>query len=304
MLEQFKTFNFKPRSLALIETATEIIDEYREQGFLLTLRQLYYQFVARDIIENTERSYKNLGTLINNARLAGMIDWSAIEDRTRNLAANSHWDSPADIIETAAEQFRFSLWDDQETVPEVWIEKEALVGIIDGVCADLDVAYFACRGYVSQSEQWRAYTRIHQRFLDRGQRTVILHLGDHDPSGLDMTRDNGDRLEMFLSSNSGLYTEEVFEVDRIALNKDQIEEYNPPPNPAKMSDSRASDYVLFHGEHSWELDALKPNVLAALIETEIRALMNPDKWDAAVLRQDEAKAELTAFAEQYRIDNE
>jgi hypothetical protein len=169
--QRFIDKSFKPASLALIRQANEIIDEYIEQGYSLTLRQLYYQFVARDFIENSQRAYKRLGDLINNARLAGLIDWDAIEDRTRNLARLAHWNDPGEIIESAASQYRVDKWRGQPYRVEVWIEKEALAGVIGKICNRLDVAYFACRGYVSQSEMYSAAVRL-ARFRDAGQTPV------------------------------------------------------------------------------------------------------------------------------------
>src|SRR5580692_12534694 len=100
--ELFVPRNFSEGSLSLIAAATQIIEEYQADGFTLTLRQLYYQFVSRDLIENKQTEYKRLGSIINDARLAGLIDWSAIEDRTRNVEINSHWDEPSGVIQSAA----------------------------------------------------------------------------------------------------------------------------------------------------------------------------------------------------------
>ena len=96
------TKNFRSESIKLIEKINQVIEEYENQGYSLTLRQVYYQMVARDIIPNNQRSYKNLGSLINDARLAGLIDWNAIEDRTRNLKGRSHWEKPGEVIDSAA----------------------------------------------------------------------------------------------------------------------------------------------------------------------------------------------------------
>lgn len=283
MREFFINKRFQAKSLAIIDAANIIIDEYRQQGYALTLRQLYYQFVARDLIPNTMRSYKSLGGIINDGRLAGLIDWDAIEDRTRNVSSAPHWDSPAEIIEGAASQYRRDLWADQERRVEVWIEKEALTGVIARTCRDLDVPYFACRGYVSQSEQWRAY----HRSLDHP--LTVLHLGDHDPSGIDMTRDNDDRL-------NDVFGGDVI-IRRIALNMDQVEEYNPPPNPAKMTDSRFRDYVLQYGQESWELDALEPSVINELIETHVAEWRDDELFNAALERQENERAKLYDIVE-------
>ena len=296
MREAFITKTFRPATEAVIGAANTIISEYQAQGFLLTLRQLYYQFVARALIPNTERDYKRLGNIVNDARLAGLMDWQAIEDRTRNLVSEAHWSSPAAIIEAARDSYAIDKWQGQDTRPEVWIEKEALVGVIEGVCQANDVSYFACRGYVSQSEQYAAAQR-HAAYGLNGQRVVVLHLGDHDPSGIDMTRDNRDRLEMF---------DPVFgaEVRRLALNFDQVEEHGPPPNPAKMTDSRFVDYAARYGTESWELDALEPATIASLVESAIAEYRDANLWDEAVAREDEGRAALARVADALAGDGE
>lgn len=270
--EKFVDRDFAAGSLTLINQANQIIDEYRRRGFVLTLRQLYYQFVGRALIPNRQSEYKRLGSVINDARLAGLVDWEMIEDRTRELEELPNWDNPESLIDAVAEQFRTDIWADQPMRVEVWIEKEALVGVIEPTCNRLRVPYFACRGYGSQSEMWRAGGRF-RRYLNRRQKVLVLHLGDHDPSGIDMTRDNATRLSIFTRYGSGV------EVKRIALNMDQVEQYNPPPNPAKVTDSRFESYVDIYGRESWELDALDPTVITDLIENEILAVRDEDAWD-------------------------
>jgi hypothetical protein len=256
----------------MIVDAEDIINEFIDQGFKLTLRQLYYQFVARGLIENTERSYKNLGNLINKARMAGLLDWDAIEDRTRNIEKNSHWSNPQEIIRTAAKSFQLDKWKGQDFRAEVWIEKEALVSVIEDVCSELDVTYLACRGYMSQSEMYVAAKRL-IKYNEDDLECVIVHLGDLDPSGIDMTRDIEDRLLTFGAD---------VEVRRIALNRDQIDLYNPPPNPAKVSDTRYEAYCLEHGDKSWELDALKPGVIVDLIRDEVEGILDIDMFNDRV----------------------
>ena len=276
-------------TLATIATANEIIEEYAAQGYDLTLRQLYYQMVARGYIENSERSYKNFGNTIDDGRLAGLIDWDRIVDRTRNLRKNGHFASPEAIMQAAVNSYRIDKWADQPFRCEVWIEKDALVGVIDGVCSDLDVPYFACRGYNSQSEMWAGARRL-MRYRDRGQTPVILHLGDHDPSGIDMTRDTIDRLEMF---SGGM------KVERLALNWDQVERYNPPPNFAKLSDSRAKAYVARFGLESWELDALDPATIVNLIESAVSRFRDDDLWAKAKKREQAGIDQLEAAADRW-----
>lgn len=290
----YESRNFRPAALRRIEQANTIIDEYEAQGFVLTLRQLYYQFVARGLIENTERSYKNLGSLISNGRLSGLIDWEAIEDRTRNLVTPNHWDSPSEIVAACVRQYRVDLWKGQETRPEVWIEKEALVGVIAGVCDELDVAYFACRGYVSQSEQWKSGRRARARWRENDQEIVILHLGDHDPSGIDMTRDNRDRLGLFANVGADI------SVNRLALNMDQIEEHDPPPNPTKLSDSRAQGYLAEFGGFSWELDALEPRMIERLIRDAVTDLTDDNLMEERRQIQEDGRSKLREVADGIR----
>lgn len=272
--------NFKPDRLELIDMINTVIDDYESQGFSLTLRQVYYQMVARAIIPNNERSYKNLGNLISDARLAGLISWDAIEDRTRNLRGNSHWTNPGGVINSAAYSYKLDHWEDQKNYVEVWVEKDALIGIVGQICQQLDVNYFSCRGYVSQSEMWNAAQRLIRR-QNRGQHIVLLHLGDHDPSGKDMSRDIMDRLRVF----------ETYDVEfhRLALNMDQIEEYTPPPNPTKLTDSRASGYIDKYGHECWELDALEPTVIRDLIDKNVCKYRNTRLFNSVIKREEEGK---------------
>lgn len=281
---------FRAEAQFLIATANQIIAEYRAQGFDLTLRQLYYQFVARDLIPNRQSEYKRLGGVISDARLAGLIDWDAIVDRTRNLKKNNHWKTPADILRASARGYREDRWATQPFRPEVWIEKDALIGVIEPVCRRLDVPFFSCRGYTSQSEMWGASQRLIAA-TDAGQTPMIFHLGDHDPSGIDMTRDIAERLTLFTWGN--------IEVDRLALNFDQVEDFNPPPNPTKLTDSRAQGYIVEYGSESWELDALEPTVLGGLIETAITRILDDDLWDEAVEKEQEGRDRLFEVAENW-----
>lgn len=287
----YEAKNFTRQTLATIAQAEEIIEQYQAQGFRLTLRQVYYQFVARGLIPNTERDYKRLGNIISDARRAGMIDWSAIEDRTRFLRRLGSWSSPQDILNSAKSSYHRDLWGNQEKRIEVWIEKDALVGVIEAICNENDAPFFSCRGYVSDSEMWGAAMRM-RRYTKREQAVIVLHLGDHDPSGLDMTRDIRDRLALF----SG-YAD--IEVRRIALNLKQIEEQNPPPNPAKVTDSRYETYAAEFGEESWELDALEPRYIVSLIEDEILSERNTKEWDTAVNQQEAEREQIQQVIERW-----
>lgn len=268
--------SFRADTQAIIDQAELLCRQYQAQGYELTLRQLFYQFVSRAWLPNNDKSYKRLGSIINDARLAGQIDWYHINDRTRHLRSFSGWDTPSQIIEASASQFKRSYWEvsGQLHRPEVWVEKDALVDVVSRACDTRQVPYFSCRGYVSQSEMWRAGRRLRDH-VRNGFTPVIFHLGDHDPSGIDMTRDITERLELFAGYD--------IDVRRIALTMAQIQQYSPPPNPAKITDSRATGYIDEFGYQSWELDALEPSVIVDLIRTNVEATVDfPDDWDDAL----------------------
>lgn len=323
----YQSKNFSGTSLAVITKANEIIEDYESQGYDLTLRQLYYRFVSLGLIPNKDTEYKKLGSIINDARLAGLIDWDRITDRTRNLRKNAHWESPKDIIAACAEQFRHNKWKNQKHYVEVWVEKDALVGILEAACEPLDVPYFSCRGYTSQSEMWGASQRLLEQ-VRMGKEVHIIHLGDHDPSGVDMSRDVEDRIKMFLehhllrdhmkkdkankiqdeedveqwTSRTGYKpAHELFTLNRIALNMDQVREYDPPPNPAKLTDSRSNRYVDTHGDESWELDALEPSVLTGLIRGAVLELRSLPSWKIAEAAEDKEKKQLARCAEKWDV---
>jgi len=261
---QYRQIRFGTQRDETLVKAEEILAEYRAQGYDLTLRQLYYQFVARGLIPNTQREYKKLGDAISDGRYAGRIDWNSINDRTRHTREHDSWDGPASIIDSAAQGFQLDLWQGQPNHVEVWVEKDALVGVIERACGQDRFPFMSCRGYVSASQMWRSAMKF-RRLIKAGQEIHLLHLGDHDPSGIDMSRDIEERIMEFVWAHDGEEAAMKFHLHRIALNMDQVQQYGPPPNPAKVTDSRAAAYIAEHGTESWELDALEPAVIDGLI---------------------------------------
>jgi hypothetical protein len=269
-LIQYENKRLGSEALGMIEKVNVIIKQYQAQGYDMTLRQVYYQLVSKDWIPNQPREYDRLGRIISDGRRAGLIDWHAIVDRTRNLKGIQHWDSPTEIIDAVRDGYRRDKWETQDYRVEVWIEKDALAGVFQRICNQLDVPYFACRGYPSDSETWAASQRF-GGYIAAGQTPIILHFGDHDPSGIDMTRDIIDKMQLF-----GCYG---VEVRRLALSMEQVEEFSPPPNPAKTRDPRFQSYQDTYGDESWELDALRPDTLAGIVRDEVESLIDQDAWD-------------------------
>ena len=280
MKQKFIDKTFHKASLVRINEVNAIINDYQQQGFTLTLRQLYYQLVSRDLIPNKQNEYAKLSALVTAARRAGLIDWSAIEDRTRYLRTIKTYSGPAAAIRSAADEYCIDLWKGQPYYIEVWVEKDALVDIVAQACNRYRVPYFSCRGFMSDSETYKAGRRMREIY-DSGKDIIFLHLGDHDPSGLEMSRDILRRVEMFGDLSNKI------DFQRIALNMNQIEDLQPPPNPAKETDSRAKAYIEEFGPISWELDALEPAYLMQLIQANIEQYIDVEKFNQRVRQERE-----------------
>jgi hypothetical protein len=264
-----------------LEIVNSIIEEYSKQGYRLTLRQLYYQLVSRDIIANSLKEYSKLSNLLVQGRMAGIVDWDAIEDRIRRPFV-PYWVLDIDhAIDDTIRQYRLDRMRNQDVYIEVWVEKDALSGVLKRITSHYHVNLMVNRGYSSCTAMHDAAERIKEQ---QDEKTCyILYLGDHDPSGVDMVRDIKDRLLEFGAE---------VEVKRIALNQDQIKKYNPPPNPAKIKDPRAKAYIAEFGNTSWEVDALNPKTLHELVRKNIEELIDIDLFEAMVEQENNDKKEL------------
>jgi hypothetical protein len=291
MKEVFIEHRFNKESQKLVEIVNSILDEYRNLGYRLSVRQLYYQLVSRDYIENLARSYKRIVGLVSDARQAGLVDWEMIEDRGRETVVNPHWSSPAEIIRASAKHYGIDRWEGQPCYVEVMVEKDALSGIMVPVCRKLDIRFTANKGYSSNSALYEAGKRF-STAMNRGLRAHLFYLGDHDPSGIDMTRDIGDRLDLFT------YRRPIA-IHRLALNYDQVEQWQPPENPAKENDKRYRSYKEKYGKSSWELDAVEPRILAGLVEEAVRQLIDPFIWQEVEKKELEMRQELENYADQF-----
>lgn len=286
--EEFKRVNFRPDSLALIKKCNAIVESYSVR---LSLRQLYYRLVATDVITNTKQSYKGLSALLTDARMAGLMDWNALEDRHRMLNIPSEWSSIASLVRSALNSFRFPRWEGQDYYAELWCEKDALSSILEPIADEYHAPLQINRGFSSVTFMYEAAKRF-QRDAD-GRTPIIFYIGDHDPSGLDMVRDIRDRMETFGSAD--------VDVQHIALTSEQVRQYRPPPNPTKMADSRARAYIREHGRTCWEVDALPPDVLEAIVRASFDSIVDRETMDAVIAREDVAKDKLREAAERIKV---
>jgi hypothetical protein len=294
---KYKNKKIRQSGLDQIDQINTIIDEYQRQGYKLTLRQLFYQLVSRDIIENTVNSYKNTINIVKDGRLCGLIDWEAIEDRTREARAiygvqkiYRHNVDAADIMQAVLERiegYYLHEWTNQPYYLEIWVEKSALESIVESAARFHYTPYLAMRGYPSLSLYKDAAARF-IKHASSGQQCVVVHLGDHDPSGMDMTEDIKKHMSLLGASVT---------VERVALNMDQVVQYGPPPNPAKETDTRAPEYIKKFGPVSWELDALEPAVLKNLVKTKIKEYFDEEIY---IEIEEYRQGEINAALERYR----
>lgn len=298
--ECFIPKDFRASSRAIIRKALAIIADPENAGYKLTLRQIYYQFVSKNWLKNKQSEYKRLGEILNDARLAGLIPWDAIEDRTRNLRETPMWSYPGDPVSPSefildwGRHFKNNPWDNQPTFVLGMIEKDSLISILERPCRKWRVPYFSCRGYVSASEMYDMAQML-EGVAEGGQRVIVLHLGDHDPSGVQMSENIDERLHLLSHECEGI------EVRRIALNMDQIRAYNPPDNPAKETDSRYRKYCeRFNTRSSWELDSMPPSVMAQLIEDHIVGEIDMELWDEDIAKEAEPRRQLLDIGTQWR----
>jgi len=294
---EYETRRFAAKTLRVIEQANAIIEEI---GGNLTIRQLHYQFVARDLYDNTQQNYKRLGDILRNARMGGLVDWDDIEDRTRSLYGKTTSRSPASAIDRARYSYFEDVWDTQPVRLEVWIEKNALTGVISPTTSRNRIDYFPTIGYPSITSLKDASER-HIRINERGgwggednpQKVIILYLSDHDPEGFQMVEKVDETLRILGVEN--------LEVRRIGLTMDQINEFNPPPSFAKETSSRYDAYVEEQGTtEAWELDALEPAVIQGLIQAEIDKERDPEIWEARMEAEEASKDRMTEISNRYR----
>lgn len=342
MKETFRVTNFKEDTRDIIDKMSRILSEYDQK---LSARQVYYRFIGDDLLpaswidleynrkkglpvdtKNTEKNYKRLLGILADARYAGLVDWDAIEDRGREPKVPSEWDSLDGLVDAAVEQFRLPRRRDQPRHLELWVEKDALAGVLGPIARRAHVPLVVNKGYSSASAMKAAADRMleacgvavarrqcgscaedysyrypdgtckgcgskidrsgvlfryedtdGEQVEDSKKDVVVLYLGDHDPSGEDMVRDVRDRLTEFGVPN--------LEVVKVALTMVQIRRFKPPPNPAKVTDSRAAAYIAQFGNQSWELDALPPRELNRIVEQAIAKYTDRELMDAAIERE-------------------
>jgi hypothetical protein len=265
-------------SKKIIPVINDVLSQYDER---LTVRQIYYRLISDPytLFENTSSNYNGFDKKLTIAREKGLVDWTRIEDRTRqSIGGEGHIinESIEDFIKGQLESLKdcwlyydLQMWTSQQNFIEIWVEKDALSSVVARACQDYRILTFPSRGYSSFTEMKRTVDRLEE---NEDKEIYILHLADHDPSGLDMTRD--------LESRSSGYGGNSIKIKRIALNIDQVTKFKLKPNPVKTADTRSPDYMSQFGQECWELDALPPDELRKIITGEIKKYIDKEAWEA------------------------
>lgn len=280
----------------LLNKIKRIVEAYEEQDIILTNRQLYYQLVASDVIPNADEVYKRVCKFLTDARYSGLIDWDSIEDRGRIQSMPSEWANVSKLIDSACYSYRLPRWKDQDYYVELYCEKQAMESVLKPISQKYHIFFGYNKGYSSASSMYDLAKRL-ERKIEEGKDTVVLYLGDHDPSGLDMVRDIRDRITEFLNYN---VDDSNFRVKHLALTENQIKEFSPPPNPAKITDPRAKNYIREFGNVSWELDALKPEYLKDIAEEGVLEFLDLDKYNEVIELEEKQKKALVNFGKKLK----
>lgn len=341
--------------LEVVSHIVNIAKEYLAEGYVLTLRQLYYQLVSRDVIPNHDKVYAKISSIKDDVVYSGLVDWDAFEDRGRIPSQAYYEDSVEGALKRTIDSYALDRQRGQSNHIEVWTEKDAISSILKRATHRKTIRLVVNKGYSSSTAMYGAYERFLEEMIN-GKKVKVLYFGDHDPSGIDMIRDIEDRIMFMLCNGTqfegneldermlkwwekGCFTifdiaemdgfEDVaklanydlddtqqeklaklfeagrrkffieskglFEVIPVGLTMEQIKLYNPPPNPAKITDPRAKGYIAEFGQVSWEVDALKPSIMLEIVTKAIEDNMDMDVFYEIMDEEAEEKAELIAI---------
>lgn len=330
----------------IVKHIIDIANAYYQDDYVLTLRQLYYQLVARDIVPNHDKVYSKISSIKDDIVYSGKLDWNVFEDRGRVPKMAYYEDDIKGALEMTVNAYKLDRKTGQKNYIEVWTEKDAISSILKKATDPFTLLLVINKGYTSSTAIYTAYERILQAVTEM-KPVKILYFGDHDPSGIDMIRDIKERILFMLTNGSQLYTlmgsvieewwdnneytlydlagmegyeelpdlfhsdidskklmdlfdagkrllwlkeHDLFEVVPVGLTMEQIREYNPPHNPAKITDPRAKSYIRRFGQVSWEVDALKPDVMLSIVRKAIQEYTDMEVYSEIIEKERAEKA--------------
>jgi hypothetical protein len=274
----------RQRDEAIREDLARIVAEIQP----CTVRQAYYQATVQGVIRKTDAGYRRVVELLVELRIAGAIPWGQLVDNTRYMRKPVSHHSLLDAADRWARTYRRDLLTARDQNVEVWLEKDALSGVIEPVTVEYDVPLMCCRGYPSLTYVHDAAERI-AAHAEVGNATTVYYLGDHDPSGRDIDRNLEARLRQFAP-------EVELSFARIAVTAEQILAWSLPSRPTKTTDSRARG---FDGD-SVELDAIHPADLRDLVRRHVLRHVDQDELERLREIEEAERSSLREFAATFR----
>lgn len=232
----------------------------------ITIRHLFYRLVGLGVIEKTEKAYKALCAHLSRWRKNGEVPWDAFSDSTRWHIRPPMFDGIADALRRTRESYRRDLWATQPYYTEVWIEKDAIAGVIADITREFGVPLFVCRGFASLSSLYSA-SMVFKEVQKQGKAVVIYHCADYDPSG----HAAADAIERTFEEDFDC----AVNFERIAILPEHITEFSLPTRPTKESDSRSRNWT---GSECVELDSMPPAELRQLVEDAITSRIDSHAW--------------------------
>lgn len=352
--EQYRVVNFREDTRDIIEKMNDVLSEYNGQK--LSARQVYYRFIGGNLLpdswidveynrkkglpddtKNTEKNYKRLLGILADARYAGLVDWDAIEDRGREPKVPNEWSSLDELIDAALDQFRLPRRADQPRHVEVWVEKDALAGVLGPIARRNHVSLTVNKGYSSASAMKAAADRM---LTALGVARVDVRCENCGTGYENRNRNgkcegcdavSGPDYRYFDADDNDVYPDKEvvvlylgdhdpsgedmvrdvrdrlvefgvpnLRVEKVGITMEQIRRFDPPPNPAKINDPRAKAYIEKFGDRSWELDALPPRELNRIVEQAINKFTDRKLLDAAITREDAERTRVRAAIEKSR----
>jgi hypothetical protein len=235
-----------------------------------SVRHVFYRMTDPRLLEPVEKSERRGYVCVQNRlkllRLSDRVPYAWITDATRQGFFVNTYHSASDFLFRVAGLYRAPLWKEAMVYVEVWCESRSIAGVIEGDCEELAVSLYPAGGFSSMTLAWEAAQYIANEVAGTDKRIVILYIGDYDPAGVLIDRDIEAKLRKHLAEAG------VFDIDfrRIAINEDQIRQYDLPTKPRKMTDRRA-----LHISTSVEAEAMPAAILRRLLREEIEALLPP-----------------------------
>lgn len=239
---------------AEVEARREALYAIIEAGEPMTVRQVFYQATVRGLVEKAESGYAKVQTDLTIMRRTGELPYRWLADNTRWQRKPDTFDGVEAALRATAAFYRKDLWVDADSYVEIWLEKDALSGVVYPVTDLFDVPLMVARGYASLSFLHSAAEYINSLSVP----AFIYHFGDFDPSGVNA----GEKIEETLRE---LAPEAEINFQRVAVTPEQIDRWNLPTRPTKTTDTRSKNF----GDVSVELDAIEPNLLRLLVEVTI-----------------------------------